>query len=263
MFNTLKKNFQLIYPLFFLIFSLGSCVNSGMMLKTPRDFQYSALPVPSSPEYKIAPNDIIEISLYSNDGFQIINPVGNFGGNTTTQSGNGTTNFRSFDVEFDGTVRLPVIGRVALSGMTQRQAELFLEEKYSEYFIKPFVILNISNRRVFVFSGEPGKAQVVELKYNSTSLFEVLASIGGLSQNAKANKIKLIRGNLENPEIYLFDVSTIDNAKNANIILQANDIIYIESRHIVVKGILVEMAPYLSLISTALLVFTLSKNFTK
>ena len=160
-------------------------------------------------------------------------------------------------------MKLPIIGRVSLKGMTVREAELFLEEKYSGFYIKPFLLLNVSNRRVIVFPGAPGDAKVVPLLNDNTTLIEALALAGGISQNGKAKKIKLIRGNLSNPEIYLIDLSTIEGMKQANLVLQANDIIYIEPRLNIAKGVISEITPILSIITTALVLFTFFLQVSK
>ena len=46
--------------------------------------------------------------------------------------------------------------------------------------------------------------------------------------NSRANRIKLIRNINGNQEVYLIDLSTIDGIKDGSIILQSNDIIYVE-----------------------------------
>ena len=51
---------------------------------------------------------------------------------------------------------------------------------------------------------------------------------GGLADKGRAARIKLIRGDLADPEVYLIDLATIEGISQADIILQANDIIYVE-----------------------------------
>jgi polysaccharide export outer membrane protein len=75
-----------------------------------------------------------------------------------------------------------------------------------------YVIIKVTNRRVFVFKG--GGGLVVNLNESPTSLIEVLAKSGGLDRTLKAYKIKIIRGDLKNPEVQLVDLSTIEGAKN-------------------------------------------------
>jgi polysaccharide export outer membrane protein len=84
-----------------------------------------------------------------------------------------------------------------------------------------------------------------------------LALAGGI-QDGKAYKIKLIRGDLKNPTIYQIDLSTVDGLKQADLVLQANDIIYVEPAKVLTQ-FMKEFSPYLSLANTILLIFQLFK----
>jgi polysaccharide export outer membrane protein len=221
-------------------------LNPSVMLKTGKDFKYSSFPQTVAPEYKIAPNDELSFRIYSNDGFKLIDLITSESGTTITPYGATI----SLKVEFDGTVKLPLLGRISLAGKTVREAEVFLEEKYSIYYNKPFVLLEVTNRRVIVFPGSAGAAKVVNLQHENTTLLEALASAGGISQSGKAYKVKLIRGNLKNPEVFLIDLSTIDGIKQADLVLQANDIIYVEPQLRIGRDIMAEILPYLSFVTT-------------
>jgi polysaccharide biosynthesis/export protein len=202
-------------------------------------------------EYRIAVNDQLQINLYTNEGEKIIDPVG-IANNIANQTSNS-----SYLVEFDGRIKLPIIGRTQISNLTLREAEKILEENYSSYFNKPFVQIKVTNNRVTIFPGGQGsQALVVPLDNPNTTLFEALALAGGI-QDGKAHRIKLIRGDLKNPQVYLIDLSTIEGITNANLILQANDIIYVEPRNKIPQKIIDGITPYLTLLSTFLLIYGL------
>ena len=65
-----------------------------------------------------------------------------------------------------------------------------LEEKYASYYVKPFVLMSVQNKRVIVFPGNAGDAKVIPLLNNNTSLIEALALAGGISDDGKAHKVK-------------------------------------------------------------------------
>jgi polysaccharide export outer membrane protein len=236
-----------------IIFQGCRSLNPSVMLKTGKDFKYSTFPAEPSPLYKIATNDEVTFSIFSNDGFKLVD--------VTTLSAEGVANMRytsnkgnlQYKVEFDGTVKLPLLGHVALKGLTIREAEIFLEEKYSAFYNKPYVLVEVTNRRVIVFPGSAGMAKVVPLANENTTLLEGLATAGGISQNGMAYKVKLIRGDLKNPEVYLIDLSTIEGVKKADLILQANDIIYIQPKLRIGNDILAQILPYLSFVTTVIL----------
>lgn len=239
---------------------LSSChvLNQNLMLRTPKNYPYTQFKDSvRTTEYRLAINDLFEFRIFSNDGFRVIDLTSGVGNNNNQNMNNNNNLILSYLVESDGTTKLPLLGRVKVVGMTIRQAEAFLEEKFTSYYNKPFVVLRVVNRRVIIFPGAFGKANVVPLTNNNTTLLEALASIGGISENAKAHRVKLIRGSLQNPDVYLIDLSTIDGIKKADMILQSNDIIYVEPRPRYVSAILTEMAPYISLVTSLLLVYGL------
>ena len=184
------------------------------MLRTGANYNYSNLPEKQTiEEYKIAPNDKLSFMIYTNGGEKIIEPVET---NSTGNKINMTSATSIYLVENDGQVNLPVIGRVKLSGFTLREAEDFLKEKYSVYYVQPFVQLSVTNNRVLIFPGSvSGEAKVLYLVNSRTTLLEAIAQSGGIALG-KAYKIKLIRGELKNPSIYLIDLSTIEGMKKAD-----------------------------------------------
>ncbi|MFN2394878.1 MAG: polysaccharide biosynthesis/export family protein [Bacteroidales bacterium] len=234
---------------------LSSCkvLNPERMLRTPPDYEYTKPEdVQVIEEYRLAPNDQLYFRLYTNDGEKLIDPVNPL----MQQHFRGDHNYL---IEFDGFVKIPVLGRVKLSGMTLREAEKYLEESFTEYYNNPFVQLKVTNNRVIVFpGGRGGTSQVVYLENTNTNLFEALAMAGGIA-DGRANRVKVIRGDLNNPQVFLIDLSTIEGVKDAEMILQANDIIYVEPRERVPQRIMENIGPYLSLFSAALIIYSIFK----
>lgn len=226
------------------------------MFRTKRNYPFNDLSkVPPTREYKIGINDNIDIQVNPNKGAMLLE--GTSGGN----SGNSASMLRTLAsiVEYDGTVKLPVLGRIQLKDLTQREAELLMEERYKEIFIDPYVKITINNKRVILFPGSAGSARVLTLTNQNTTLTEAIAMSGGVTGDAKANRIKLIRGNPEDPEVYLIDLSTIEGMKKGNIVLQGNDIIYIEPRNDYIINFTNRVGPYFGAISLFILIYGLVK----
>lgn len=214
------------------------------MLRIDSDYEYSEFSEMTETEYRIAPDDRVAARLFTNDGSGLVN-IG-----STTGSGISVGGSTSMDikVESDGFAKLPIFGRIYLQGLTIRQAEMLIEDKFSEFYNNPFVLLEVSNKRVMIFAGS--NTTVVQLINDNTTLFEVLAQSGGIPEDGKADRIKLIRGDLKSPEVYRIDLSTLSGMKNANLVMQANDIIYIETRKNYVSKILRELSPYIAILTS-------------
>ncbi|NUM51606.1 MAG: polysaccharide biosynthesis/export family protein [Flavobacteriales bacterium] len=228
-----------------LSFLFSSCnFNSSRMYRTKKDYVFATPPSNPELEYKIVPNDILDFRLYTNDGFKLID-LYSIDNNRIMNTASDAFTYR---VEFDGQVKLPIIGRVDIKGKTLREAEFLLQDLYTKYYISPFVILNVTNKRILVFPGNGGAAKVIPMENNNITLVEGVALAGGITENGKAKQVKLIRGESKNQQVFLFNLNTLEGIEAANILLQPNDVIYIEPRSNTVRQAVREASPVISLL---------------
>ncbi|MEZ5403270.1 MAG: polysaccharide biosynthesis/export family protein [Bryobacteraceae bacterium] len=99
----------------------------------------------------------------------------------------------AFRVDEEGYLNLPLVGRVAASGMTTTQLERALEAKLRNVVLEPEVTVNLvtaRNQPVSVFGAvkNPGVHQLLERK----RLIEVLSLAGGLREDA-GSKVRITR----------------------------------------------------------------------
>lgn len=243
------------------VMSLSSCrtLFPNEMLRATKEYPFDSLQLDSSQfatEYRLAPNDVIEFRLFANDGFKMIDLVTsgvNASNNVIVRQG------WEYTLDSRGEVKMPILGLVKLDSMTLREAEVYLEKRYSQYYVNPFAMVQVVSRRVIIFPGEAGSARVINLTNNNTTVFEGIAMAGGISANGKAHKITLIRQtmNPNDPEVYRLDLSKMENIGQGNIVLQSNDIIYVEPRRRYANKSLQEISPFLSLLSAAITVYAL------
>lgn len=213
--------------------------------------------------YIIKPTDQLSLSVYSNSGELIIDP--NF--TLRKEIGMGGNMARMMEkpiylVRPDGTVKLPMLGYVPIEGYTLAQADSLLSIKYSEYYIESFATITLENRRAIVLGeGSMSNGQVIPLSNENMSILEVIALAGGIPNTAKAHNLRLIRGDLNDPQVELIDLSTISGMKAATMYVQPNDVIYIEPvRKVVVESVR-DLSPVLSLLTSLLtLAIILNRN---
>ncbi|QNP54074.1 polysaccharide biosynthesis/export family protein [Hymenobacter qilianensis] len=208
--------------------------------------------------YIIQSNDYLDVRVYTNKGERILDPngelpFGNPGGlrgattrpgagtRTTTgqQSSGGTTSGGSeFLVQDDGIVKLPMVENIKLSGYTLLEADSVLQVAYSQYYEQPFVVTRVTNNRIIVLGAVGGTGgQVIPMTNDNMNLIEVLAIAGGIDGGAigtggnrvgRTTNIRLIRGDLKNPQIQVIDLSTFEGMRRANLQVEPNDIVYVE-----------------------------------
>jgi polysaccharide biosynthesis/export protein len=244
------KSINLIIGLLVIILIQSCGINSSMMLKTDKDYTFDSIPDKNNDSYKLSANDIIQVRLYSNNASKLIDINQ---GNSTINMNNSTIDYL---IDENGFVKLPILGETDITGLTAKEASELLEEKYSGYYVDPFIIITVTNKRVLVFPGKSGDAMVVNILNTNTTLMEAIALAGGISEDGKAKKVKLIRTVDDERKVYLIDLSKIEGLKQADLVVQANDIIYIEPRKQIARGIVKEITPLVTILSTVLLVFT-------
>jgi protein involved in polysaccharide export with SLBB domain len=242
--------------------------------------------------YVIQPNDYLEVRVNTNKGERILDPNGElqFGsptGSTPNRSSvvNGQQGGRSgapaqrnvgqgagsstsgseFLVQANGTVVLPLVGRIRVSGLSLLQADSLLAIRFNEFYKESFVTTHVTNNRVIVLGSVGG--QVISLTNDNMNLLEVLALAGGIDgaggggsgtgnlyrNGGRADNIRIIRGDLKNPRVQQIDLSTLDGMRRANLQIEPNDVIYIEPLRRPFLDVLNDISP---LVGVTSLLFT-------
>lgn len=254
----IKRKYIFISYVLITLMLIQSCgVNSNLMFKS-KDEKYAtvnAIPMKPSSDYQISVDDKITFSLSTNNGTTIIESLS--GINKELQTSNQQLDYV---VRQDGTVELPILGNVYLKGFTVVQAEDTLQKLFSKEYNNPFVQLKITNQRVIIFPGGGSDARVIPLMNSNTTLMEVIAQAGGIAERGKANTVKIIRRENGERKMYKIDLSTVEGLKFVDMVVQANDYVYIEPKAAITRGVVTEIAPVVSILSSALIIFTVIKN---
>lgn len=230
----------------------GCTVNQDLMFRTDRDFVFDEWSKAKDEAYTLAPNDRLQLQLYSNNGQRLMAMTAGSleDGRANNLMQNQQRGLLSYRVEPDGTVDLPEVGSLRLQGLTLEEAEVAIEEAYESEYVDPYAMLQVVNNRVLVFPGEAGQATVITLQNQNTSVIEALAQAGGIRQRGRSKEVKLIRQQGDDNLIYSMDLSTVNGMNEARRIVQANDILYVESNPQVVREVLTDVSPVAQLVTT-------------
>ncbi len=209
--------------------------------------------------YKVQPNDYLMVDVYTNGGELLIDPNFQYSGDM------GQSRFQQekpkYLVRVDGKVDLPMIGEVEVDGLTIVELNVLLSSKYNEFYENSFVYAQLVNQRVIIIGPEGGK--VIPLLNENMNLIEVIALYGGMGKDSKSNSIKILRGDLNDPEIFAIDLSTIEGMKKSQLKIEANDIIYIEPGRKILSESLRDITPIVSLTTSVLTLVILLTNITR
>jgi polysaccharide biosynthesis/export protein len=273
---------------FCVLISLCSCraYKQNIMFRTDGDVNADKLKASlanAEKNYIIQANDQLDVQVFTNKGERILDPNGEFlkslgvqGGTIGTigrqqgvQGGGGQgqaanqqpMGLIAYIVQQDGSVKLPMVDKVKVAGLTLLEADSLLQTMYAKYYIDPFVATRVLNNRVFVL-GSPG-GRVISLYNDNMNLIEVIAAAGGIDRDGKAYNIRLVRGDLSDPMVQVIDLSTIDGMRKASLQVEANDIIYIEPVRRAFFEAVADVGPVFSLLTGTLTTYLVLKDLIK
>ena len=207
--------------------------------------------------YVFQPNDYLSLEVFTNKGERIIDPDFEL---LPEGQGNQTQNRPNPDylIQENGIVELPLIGEIKLAGLTLSEANELLSEEFAAFYKDPYVLTQYLNKRVIVLGATGGK--VIPFVNENYNLLEVLALAGGLDNNAKGGNIRVIRGDLADPEVRIIDLNTIDGLKAASLDIFPGDVVYVEPIRRVVSESIRDFAPVLSAVSSVLTLIIVIQN---
>jgi len=247
--------------------------------------------------YRIQPNDYLSVKVYTNKGERLIDPNGELqfgpsgagaatpraggaatggggGQRASGQGGGGQPNSSDYLVQADGTVRLPIVDKVSVRGLTLVQADSALKVRYDSYYQESFVRTAVTNNRV-IFLGAAG-GQVIQLNNDNMNLLEVLALAGGVDggggsggtssiarYGGRVNNIRIIRGDLKNPQVQFVDLSTLEGMRRGNLQIEPNDIIYVQPVRRPFLEYLNDVSPVITLVTAVVSTISIISFLTR
>ena len=179
-------------------------------------------------EWKIQKGDRVEITAFnqsSTGGGQLNQLLSSGGQRVYTQR----VGDEGILIGANGMVNLPLVGNIKIAGLTEGQAAEKLISEYKKYLRNPYVAVKILNQKLFVL-GEVKKPGVVLVTNGTMSLFEALADCGDITDYANRKKIRIIRGDMRDPEVREVDLTDFKSIRMASLVLQPDDVVYVEPR---------------------------------
>ncbi len=244
------------------LFLLSSCsTRQHQLLFSNQSVQADSIKVQpiAASVYHIMPQDVLQIRNLQNVSYI----TGDAGGTTGSASA-GSSSGQTYQVEDDGTVALPVIGHIKVSGLTRYDAEKQIETLYRKTLLKdPIIEVKIINLKVTLL-GEVKSQGNYPLTKEQTTLVDVLGTAGGLTDRANEKTIKIIRGDKANPQVTQFDLSDIKTLADPRLVLQNNDIVYVaQSKRAIradnLQNVSTIVQPALLLLNTALIIISFTR----
>jgi len=216
---------------------------SGCSIKEYRLFQTKNMDaLPATMELnityssKIVPNDVLDINIIN------MNKKSNI---MMSEVGISTTTDSKYVVYEDGTIFLPLLNEVKVTGLTIRELNKELTNRYRAYLKSPYIKASITNHRVYVL-GEVLQRGVVPIEGETISVIEVIAKSGGLTDDAVRDRIRVISEENGKYVLYTLNLNQFSTLNTRNLMLKHNSIVYVEPKS--TKSVRVAINDYLPIV---------------
>lgn len=134
-----------------------------------------------------------------------------------------------FQVQEDGSIVFPLVGRMEVVGKTQGELAAMLEQRLSDGYLRdPQVTVIMTERENLEVSvlgqvQRPGTFPYVE----KLTLVQALSEAGGLNELANTRRVKLTRKGPGGVGTYEVSVKAITEGREEDIVLQPGDIVFV------------------------------------
>ncbi len=222
-------NFLLLLSISFL-FSCQSSKNLIYMKDASSNEIIKGLPT----EYILKTGDILYISIKSinPEVNALFNPESGMEAGSTGQAYMKYTSPSSaylygYELDDDGNVKLPMLGKIKVSGETISQAETVVQKKADEFLKDAIVKVKLLNFKITV-TGEVRDPGVYYNYNNSLTMIEALAMAKGNTDFASIKRIMVIRPLPEGNKTFILDLSSKNTYLSEAFYLQPNDYVIVE-----------------------------------
>jgi polysaccharide export outer membrane protein len=158
-------------------------------------------------EYRIGPEDVLEISVWKEPDLQ-----------------------RQVLVRPDGGVSFPLAGDVQAAGRTARELEAVISQRIRQYIPEAVVtvsVATVAGYRIFILGKVRDPGQYVVGRY--IDVLQALTLAGGLTPYASQSKIKIIRREGDIERVIPFSYSDAEDGEelDQNILLKSGDVVVV------------------------------------
>ena len=214
-----KNTLWVIVGLLFLLNGCSGDSNYKLMQTKNAESKRPAKVTSQSIEYRILPQDRLDIILYKNPEQTSAVALQDLGQKMNSEG---------ILVNAAGYIAMPLIGKIKVAGLTQTEAADRITDAYKTYLRTPSVYLEVMNKRIYVL-GEVKNPGVVKLDKEKMTLFEALAFAGDLEDSAVRDNIIIVSNDPQNGLVMRsVDLTDFDGMNYAELMLRPNDIVYVQ-----------------------------------
>ncbi|MEG1573658.1 MAG: polysaccharide biosynthesis/export family protein [Bacteroidales bacterium] len=181
-------------------------------------------------ESKILPDDELAVVVTAEDinAVSIFNlPAVSIKQKEGKSQSSGGAQMLTYLVDNNGEITFPVLGRIKISGMTNKEAENYLRGRIEAYVKDPIVTLNVLNSKITIM-GEVNAPGIYYLDKERVSIVNALGQAGDLTIQGKRTNVLLVREEDGKRSFHRIDLTKPDIFTSPCYYVKKNDFIYVE-----------------------------------
>lgn len=189
-----------------------------------------------SSEYLLKPGDILYVSIksISPEVNALFNPESGMEtggssayGNTYKYTSPSGAYLYGYELDADGNIKLPMLGKIKVSGVPIPQAELIVQKRADEFLKDAIVKVKLLNFKITV-TGEVRNPGTYYNYNNSITVIEALAMASGNTDFAAIKKVMVVRRFAEGDKAFMLDLSNKNIYFSEAFYLQPNDYVIVQ-----------------------------------
>ena len=177
--------------------------------------------------------------------------------NNQTRSTYSQPILQTYLVDNEGNIDYPVIGRLAVGGLTKSECEKLIHDKIQPYLNaneNPVVTVRMSSYSISVL-GEVTRPGSYQVSREKITILEALAQAGDLTIYGVRENVKLIREDAKgHKEIHTINLNDANLLTSPYYYLQQNDIVYVEPNKVKAQNSTIGQSTTLLISATSILV---------
>lgn len=214
---------------FMLFIGVSSCVPTKRLtyLQESENVQDTIIPIQKKQDpYRLQIYDLLSVKVSALDDnlTKMLNPTGVRNNNAVNTEER--LYFDGFVVDAHGDIRMPLLGKIPVLGLTLEEVRISIEDRLMEEFFKEqanvFVTVKLSGIR-YTINGEIGNPGSDIIYRDQLTIMEAIANSGEIPITGDKTDVIIIRQYPLGQKVHHIDLTTIDAMNSPYYYLQPND----------------------------------------
>ena len=218
------------------LFTIASLTSCNPQKRINKDFNYfqrglDSIKTLGYQEPLLRENDLITVQVIAGalrqDDANLFNLANGAGTGTIASSSNSSSSaLPGYQIDLQGNIELPKIGKIKAAGLTKHQLGLSIAEKLKDEVKDALVVVKSAQFKINIL-GEVRKPGVVVFKNDKANLLDAIGEAGDLTEFGKREDVLVMRQTNGKYETFKIDLRNTAFMNSPAYQMQQNDVVYV------------------------------------